>query len=211
MSAEPTPLTDEERQAIIVAYAWTENLFWCNRVEFQRHGNADGSVSCRWIDPAIVIATISALRSKLTARDADCAALREAFKSTHEVVKAWCHQISEVGTGWDNWDHYYKQMQYGGNDADAAILSKPHPGAEWLAQKQAAEARVKELEKALSQVATRDQVAREVSKHVSNITDYTHDPYSEPNHYDYAHADHMLAAFIVLTREAAQEKETQTP
>jgi hypothetical protein len=59
---------------------------------------------------------------------ADNAALVAAFRSTHEIVKEWCKQIKETGTGWDDWDEYYKQMAYGGNDHDAAILSQPHPG-----------------------------------------------------------------------------------
>ena len=62
----------------------------------------------------------------------DNAALVAAFRSTHEVVKEWCKQIQEGGASWDNWDYYYKQMEYGGNDHDAAILSQPHPGDELL-------------------------------------------------------------------------------
>jgi hypothetical protein len=33
-----------------------------------------------------------------------------ALRAVAEGAKEWCHQVKEVGTGWDDWDYAYKTM-----------------------------------------------------------------------------------------------------
>lgn len=37
---------------------------------------------------------------------------REIALQMLEHLKWWCKQVDEVGTGWDDWDHWYKQAHY---------------------------------------------------------------------------------------------------
>jgi hypothetical protein len=54
--------------------------------------------------------------------------LIQGYQELLNHVSEWCAEIKENGGGWDNWDSYYKKMQWGGIEKHCALLAKLEGG-----------------------------------------------------------------------------------
>ena len=44
--------------------------------------------------------------------DHEIAALREQLRIAVQMLADWCDAVRDNGTGWDDWDEYYKDSAY---------------------------------------------------------------------------------------------------
>lgn len=93
-----TPTNEEVRLRLYAAY-WDMSL-----------ENATKSIKIR---PAPASAD-RLLTAFLALERERTAGLVEAAKDVMQGIEGWCKQIDEVGTSWDDWDHFYKHFHYNG-------------------------------------------------------------------------------------------------
>ena len=48
---------------------------------------------------------------------------RELLKEAVALIGGWCEAIESVGTGWDDWDEYYKEARYKNRGTSPVLLA----------------------------------------------------------------------------------------
>lgn len=57
-------------------------------------------------------ARIEALEAELTAERERRVELEAALTAAYENLNGWCEAIDHTGTGWDDWDEWFKDAKY---------------------------------------------------------------------------------------------------